>query len=558
MACRVSSWLRPHHLHPPRLAVLGRFLPERVQHEAHAHARVTRRFHTCRTASSAAQLATEQQATPNSQPETDYEAVVGIECHVQLNTRTKAFCACPNQYGGEPNSHICPVCLGHPGTLPVLNAAVVDKAVLTGLALGCSIARHSIFSRKQYFYPDLPKGYQISQHDTPLAYNGSLEIDAGDGTRRRIGITRVHVEEDAGKLVYVGAQALTGAASAQADYNRAGVPLLEVVSEPDMRSGQEAAAYGAELRRLLRYIGVSNGNMAEGSLRCDVNVSVRPRGTTALGTKVEVKNLNSFNSVQRAIQFEIERQVTALSSGAEHEVVVETRVWDEAAARTRTMRKKEGQADYRFFPEPDLPPLEVSEETIARIQASMPELPQEKRARFEGLGLSPYDAHVLCDDLAVAGYFDAALEAGASPKPAANWIMGDIMAHCKEAHLGMDDLLLTPTTLAKLLGLIEKGTISGKIAKDLLPDLLQGKGSGDLLAYVEAKGLIQISDEGALLDIINNVLESNSKQLEQYKQGKTKLQGFFVGQVMKESRGRANPGELQRLLMQRLAEEAGQ
>ncbi|KAI3435587.1 hypothetical protein D9Q98_001652 [Chlorella vulgaris] len=521
-------------------------------------------------AASAAGVATDGASISSSSSSTstqpaakvDYEAVIGIETHVQLSTKTKAFCSCASEFGAEPNSNICPVCLGHPGTLPVLNADVVRKGVLAGLALDATICLSSKFDRKQYFYPDLPKGYQISQYDVPLCEGGWVEVvvpDSGAGTSvRRIGITRAHLEEDAGKLVHGGAASLSGSDYSLVDFNRAGVPLLEIVSEPDLRTGAEAAAYGAEMRRIMRFLGVSDGNMAEGSMRCDVNISVRPRGRAAFGTKVEIKNMNSFNAMQRAIEFEIVRQVDALEGGREGEVVQETRLWDEGRQCTYSMRKKEGLADYRYFPEPDLPELTLTEAYVQELRASMPELPRQLRERLLGLGLSQYDVLVLSDDAEVAAYFDAVLAAGAPAKPAANWVMGDVMAHCKEVRLGWEQLAarMAPAALAEMISLIEDGTISGKIGKDVLPALLAGEGGaggGSVRALVEARGLVQISDPAALAAIVDGVLAANSKQLQAYREGKTKLQGFFVGAVMKESKGRANPKELNRILMQRLA-----
>ncbi|KAK9824574.1 hypothetical protein WJX72_011426 [[Myrmecia] bisecta] len=488
--------------------------------------------------------------------EVAFEAVIGIETHVQLNTRTKAFCRCRNEYGASPNSHVCPVCLAHPGTLPMVNEEIVRKGVLAGLALGCQITRQSKFDRKQYFYADLPKGYQISQYDVPLCTGGHLDVALPDGSQKRIGITRAHLEEDAGKTTYTGKGRLSGSEYSLVDYNRAGVPLLEIVSEPDLRSGVEAAAYGAELRRIMCFIGVSDGNMQEGSMRCDVNVSVRPKGSPTLGTRAEIKNMNSFSAMQKAIEFEINRQVALIRDGRGHEIVMETRLWDEQKLITYTMRKKEGLADYRYFPEPDLPALSLSEEYISEVEASMPELPAAKRRRYADMGLPAADCLVLADELPVADYFDAVLVGGAPAKPAANWVMGDVMAHCKEAKIPMDKLPLRPQTLADMVKLIEDGTISGKIGKQVLPDLLEGKGSEGVKKFCESKGLVQINDPVKLLAIVDEVLAANPKQLEQYRAGKTKLQGFFVGQVMKASKGTANPAGLNKALMQRLNESS--
>ncbi|KAI8466141.1 MAG: GatB/GatE catalytic domain-containing protein [Monoraphidium minutum] len=481
----------------------------------------------------------------------EFETVIGIETHVQLQTRTKAFCGCPNQYGGEPNAHVCPVCLGHPGTLPVLNGEMVKLAVKAGLALNCDIARRSKFDRKQYFYADLPKGYQISQYDVPICSGGHLTVDTPDGPKR-FGVTRAHLEEDAGKSVHGGADSLAGSSHTLVDFNRAGVPLLEIVSEPDMRCGKDAALYGAELRRVMRFLGISDGNMAEGSMRCDVNVSVRPKGQEAFGTKVEVKNMNSFSNMQKAIDYEIERQVSLIRAGRSAEVVQETRLWDEGRQETTSMRKKEGLADYRYFPEPDLPDLELSEDLLAEAAGSMDELPVEKRKRYAGLGLPLADVLILADELGTAQFFDAVLSAGAPPKAAANWVMGDIMAACKEAKIGMEALAMSPQALAEMISLIDEGVISGKIAKDALPRLVAGDGNGGVRAFVESQGLVQISDVSVVEAMVDAVLAANPKQLADYVGGKTKLAGFFTGQVMKESQGRVNPGLMQQVLTARL------
>jgi aspartyl-tRNA(Asn)/glutamyl-tRNA(Gln) amidotransferase subunit B len=484
---------------------------------------------------------------------TTYEAIIGLETHCQLSTTTKIFCNCSTTFGAEPNHNVCPVCMGMPGVLPVLNQKVLEYAVKAGLALNCEIAAYSKFDRKQYFYPDLPKNYQISQFDLPIATQGWLEIELvdeqGNPIRKRIGITRLHMEEDAGKLVHGGSDRLAGSSFSLADYNRTGVPLAEIVSEPDIRSGQEAAEYAQELRRILRYLGVCDGNMQEGSLRCDVNISVRPVGTEAFGTKVEIKNMNSFSAIQRAIEYEITRQIEELESGGK--IYQETRLWEEGAQRTVSMRLKEGSSDYRYFPEPDLTPIEVSEEQLVLWRSQLPELPAEKRHRYESeLGLSAYDVRILTDDAAMAGYFEATLVAGASAKQAANWLQGDIMGYLNSEKLGIDGIALTPAALAELLGLIEAQTISSKIAKDLLPELLTQGGSPK--ALVEAKGLTQISDTSAIEAMIDEVLAANPTELEQYRNGKTKLQGFFVGQVMKKTGGRADPKLTNQLLMKKL------
>jgi aspartyl-tRNA(Asn)/glutamyl-tRNA(Gln) amidotransferase subunit B len=484
---------------------------------------------------------------------TEYEAIIGLETHCQLNTETKIFSSSSTQFGATPNTQIDPICLGLPGTLPVLNQKVLEYAVKTGLALNCQIAAYSKFDRKQYFYPDLPKNYQISQYDLPIAEHGCLEIEwfdsQGHPVRKQIGITRLHMEEDAGKLVHVGSDRLSGATCSLVDYNRAGIPLVEIVSEPDLRSGLEAAEYAQELRRIVRYLGVSDGNMQEGSLRCDVNISVRPVGTEKFGTKVEIKNMNSFNAIQRAIDFEIQRQIQAIAIG--EPIVQETRLWDESSQQTFSMRVKEGSSDYRYFPEPDLGPIEVSSEQLALWRSQLPELPAQKRHRYETeFELSAYDARVITDDRLVSAYFEATLAAGANPKQAANWIMGDITAHLKTEKQTINQILLTPASLAALIGLIEQGKISNKMGKEILPELLTSTISP--LAIVERQGLTQISDAPALEAIIDQILAAHPQELEQYRAGKTKLQGFFVGQIMKQTGGQADPKLTNQLLSKKL------
>ncbi len=490
-------------------------------------------------------------ATP---AKTKYEAVIGLETHCQLSTETKIFSNSSTEFGAPPNTNIDPICMGLPGVLPVLNQKVLEYAVKAGLALNCKIAPYSKFDRKQYFYPDLPKNYQISQYDLPIAEHGWLEIElydkaSGTATRKRIGITRLHMEEDAGKLVHGGSDRLAGSTFSLVDYNRAGVPLIEIVSEPDLRTGQEAAEYAQELRRIVRYLGVSDGNMQEGSLRCDVNISVRPVGSDKFGTKVEIKNMNSFNAIQRAIEYEIERQIQAIEAG--ERIVQETRLWEENSQRTVSMRTKEGSSDYRYFPEPDLGPIEVSQEQLGQWQSELPELPYEKRQRYESeLGLSAYDARVLTDDRSIAEFFEATVQAGSNPKLAANWIMGDISAHLNNTGASITSLPLKPADLAELTALIEDNTISSKIAKDILPELLAKGGSPKKL--VESKGLIQISDTGVIEAAIEEVLASHPNELEQYRNGKTKMLGFFVGQVMKKTGGRADPKLTNQLLAKKL------
>ncbi|NJK33892.1 MAG: Asp-tRNA(Asn)/Glu-tRNA(Gln) amidotransferase subunit GatB [Oscillatoriales cyanobacterium SM2_2_1] len=479
-------------------------------------------------------------------PKTHYEAVIGLEIHCQLTTKTKIFCGCATTFGAAPNTHVCPVCLGMPGMLPVLNEKVLEYAVKAGLALNCVIAPHSKFDRKQYFYPDLPKNYQISQYDLPIATNGWLEIDTEQG-KKRIGITRLHMEEDAGKLVHGGSDRLSGSSHSLVDYNRAGVPLCEIVSEPDLRSGAEAAAYAQELRRILRYLGVCDGNMQEGSLRCDVNISVRPVGSTQFGTKVEIKNMNSFNAIQRAIDYEIKRQSDAIDLG--ERIIQETRLWEENSQRTITMRVKEGASDYRYFPEPDLVPIQVSVEQLTQWRAELPELPCQRRDRYQALGLTPYDAHLIADDCSVAEYFDTVVATGADSKLAFNWIMGDITAYLNEQKRSIDDLPLTPPLLGELIALIASNTISNKIAKDLLPELLAHGGSPQEL--VKSKGLTILSGD-ELSRVIDGVLAEFPKEVTQYRDGKTKLLGFLVGKVMAKTQGRAAPQLTNELLLTKL------
>lgn len=484
---------------------------------------------------------------------TQYEAVIGLETHCQLSTETKIFSDSSAKFTTEPNTHIDPICMGMPGVLPVLNQKVLEYAVKAGLALNCQIAPYSKFDRKQYFYPDLPKNYQISQFDLPIAEHGWVEIELldaeGNPVRKRIGVTRLHMEEDAGKLVHGGSDRLSGSTYSLVDYNRAGVPLVEIVSEPDLRSGQEAAEYAQEVRRIMRYLGVSDGNMQEGSLRCDVNISVRPVGQKEFGTKVEIKNMNSFNAIQRAIEHEIERQTQAIEAG--ERILQETRLWEEGTQRTISMRIKEGSSDYRYFPEPDLGPIEVPSEQLEHWRSELPELPYQKRPRYEtDFGLSAYDARVLTDDRDIAEYFEAAVAAEANPKQTANWIMGDISAYLNNERKSIKEIPLTPIALAELTALIDANTISNKIGKDILPELLTKGGSPN--AIVEREGLVQISDSGAIESAIEAVIAANPKELEQYRGGKTKLLGFFVGKVMQQTGGRADPKMTNQLLAKKL------
>lgn len=466
----------------------------------------------------------------------EWECVIGLEIHAQLNTRSKIFSGAATAYGAEPNRQACAVDLGLPGVLPVLNAAAVEKAIMLGLAIHADITRYSVFARKNYFYPDLPKGYQISQYERPIVANGHLDIDLEDGTRKRIGITRAHLEEDAGKSLHEGVVGLTGI-----DLNRAGTPLIEIVSEPDLRSPREAVAYMKRLHALVRFLNICDGNMQEGSFRCDANVSVRPVGQKALGTRAEVKNLNSFRFVERAIHFEIARQIELLEAGGE--VVQETRLYDPDKDETRSMRAKEEANDYRYFPDPDLLPVAISDADIERIRGLLPELPDARRARFvESFGLPAYDADVLTTSRELADFFEAVAEQCAAPKLAANWVMGEFSAALNRSETGIAESPVSADALAGLLLRIGDGTLSGKLAKDVFEAMWQGEGDADVI--IAARGLRQITDTGAIDAIIAEVIAANPAQLEQYRSGKEKLFSFFVGQVMKQTGGKANPSQV--------------
>ncbi|WP_255092334.1 Asp-tRNA(Asn)/Glu-tRNA(Gln) amidotransferase subunit GatB [Synechococcus sp. J7-Johnson] len=482
-----------------------------------------------------------------------WEAVIGLETHVQLGTASKIFSAASTSFGDDPNTHIDPVVCGLPGTLPVLNEKVLEYAVKAALALNLQVAEHSKFDRKQYFYPDLPKNYQISQFDQPIAENGWIEVEVAEKGKdtylKTIGIERLHMEEDAGKLVHAGSDRLAGSSHSLVDYNRAGVALAEIVSKPDLRTGREAAEYASEIRRIMRYLGVSDGNMQEGSLRCDVNISVRRGPEAPFGVKVEIKNMNSFSAIQKAIDHEIQRQIKAYESG--EPVVQETRLWDEAKQLTRSMRIKEGSSDYRYFPEPDLGPIEVTTERRERWRVELPELPAAKRHRYaEEFGLSIYDARVLTDERAMAEYFEAAVAAGAEAKSVANWVTGDIAAYLNSGKLSIAELPLKPEELSELVGLIDDGTISGKIAKEILPELLEQGGSAK--AIVAERGLGMISDPSAITQVVQELLAAHPAEVEAFRGGKTKLQGFFVGQLMKLTGGRADPKLANRILNEQL------
>lgn len=472
-----------------------------------------------------------------------YEMVIGLEVHAQLKTNTKIFAPDGAQFGKEPNTQTSAITLGMPGVLPVLNKEAVRMGILTGLALNSEIPKRCKFDRKQYFYPDLPKGYQISQYDEPICLGGYVQI-----SNKKIGVTRAHLEEDAGKLVHAGAAGLYGSSYSLVDLNRAGTPLLEIVSEPDMRSAEEAREYVEQLRSILRYIGVCDGNLEEGSMRADANISIRPRGQKEFGTRAEIKNVNSFRALVRAIEYEFERQVDIVEEGGQ--VVQETRLWDDNSGTTSSMRGKEDAHDYRYFPEPDLMPLEISREWIEEIKKSMPELPTQKVERYISLGLSEYDANVLVSQMEIALFMDEALKAGVNPKTAANFLMGEISAYLKEEKVSINETKLTVENFAKLLGMLEAGTISNNIAKGLIVDIL--KEGHDAKELVEKKGLSVLSDEGALQEIARKIVEANPEQVAAYKGGRDKLFGFFVGQAMKETKGRANPKLLNEIIKKEL------
>jgi len=467
----------------------------------------------------------------------EYQAVIGLEVHVQLKTRTKIFCGCSTRFGAPPNTHTCPVCLGMPGVLPVLNRKVVDYTIKMALATNCRLARRCRFARKNYFYPDLPKGYQISQYELPIAEHGHINITfengSGGSEEKRIGITRIHMEEDAGKLIHD-----TERPVSHVDYNRTGVPLMEIVSEPDMRSPREAGAYLRHLRTIVRYLDISDGNMEEGSFRCDANVSIHPRGTDQFGTRTEIKNLNSFKHVEKAIQYEIGRQREVLLEGGA--VVQETRLWNPEKTRTTSMRSKEEAHDYRYFPDPDLLPLVIDDEWINTMGATLPELPEAKQRRYRTeLGLPAYDAGVLTAQRELAEYFEACVELFPQPKIVSNWVMGSLLGLLRAEGRSISDSPVSAAGLAELLKLVDTGVISGKIAKTVFEEMAQSGASAP--AIVESRGLVQVSDSSAIEAEARQVLADNPDQVTAYQGGKTKLMGFFVGQVMRATRGKANP-----------------
>ncbi|MDA3130388.1 Asp-tRNA(Asn)/Glu-tRNA(Gln) amidotransferase subunit GatB [Aliibacillus thermotolerans] len=468
-----------------------------------------------------------------------FDTVIGLEVHVELKTDTKLFCQCSTEFGAPPNTNTCPSCLAYPGRLPILNKEAIDYAMKACLALNCEIAEEMTFDRKNYFYPDNPKAYQITQLDKPIGQNGWIEIEV-EGKKKKIGITRIHMEEDAGKLIHdeYGEYSLV-------DFNRAGTPLIEIVSEPDIESPAEAYAYLEKLKAILQYTEVSDCKMEQGSLRCDANLSLKPAGQKEFGTKTELKNLNSFANVQKGLEYEEKRQEKELLAG--REILQETRRWDDAKKETILMRVKEGEEDYRYFPDPDLGTVVIDEAWIEQVKSEIPELPDERKRRYiEEYDLPAYDAGVITQSKDMSDFFQAAVDEGADPKQTSNWLMGEVNAYLNAHLLEMKDIALTPTALRKLIQLIEKGTISSKIAKKVFAELIE-KG-GDPEQIVKEKGLVQISDEGELKKIVDNVLENNTQSIEDYKNGKDKALGFLVGQVMKETKGKANPQLVNKLI----------
>ena len=461
-----------------------------------------------------------------------YESVIGLEVHAQLKTKTKIFCSCSTLFGAPPNTHTCPVCLGMPGVLPVLNKKVVEYTLRMAVATDCKIANQSRFARKNYFYPDLPKGYQISQYELPIAENGFIDLEI-DGHKKRIGITRIHIEEDAGKLSHDPNRPLS-----MVDFNRTGVPLIEIVSEPDIRTPEEAGAYLRHIRSIVRYLGISDGNMEEGSFRCDANISIRPKGSVTLGTRTEIKNLNSFRHVENALSFEIRRQKEILEDGSK--IVQETRLWDPVKNRSISMRGKEDAHDYRYFPDPDLLPLVIDDDWIDSVRKRLPELPDEKKKRFmDEYRLSSQDSGFLTSSRELADYFEECVTQFPNPKPVSNWIMGSLLGLLNTLGKPITESPISPDNLAQLLKLIDDNIISGKIAKTVFDEMAQtGRAPKEI---VKEKGLVQVTDESAIKAVVEKVLEECSKEVENYKNGKTKLFGFFVGQVMKETKGKANP-----------------
>lgn len=475
---------------------------------------------------------------------TEFESVIGLEVHAQLLTSTKIFCGCSTKFGNPPNSNVCPICLGHPGTLPVLNKKVVEFAVMLGLATNCSINERSIIARKNYFYPDLPKGYQISQFEEPICENGFIEIELEDKSKKKIRIKRIHMEEDAGKLIHdQGDDTLV-------DLNRCGTPLLEIVTEPDISNAKEAYSYLSSLKQILTYLEICDGNMEEGSLRCDANISIRPKGTIELGTRTEVKNMNSFRNVERAIDFEIERQIELVEEGGE--VIQQTLLWNADLNEAFPMRGKEESHDYRYFPDPDLVPVEVDEIWKSELEKRLPELPQKRKVRFvTEYGIPEYDSEVLTSEKEIANYFEETVKTTKNYKSASNWIMVDVLKVIKDEKISITDFKLSPENLGKLINLIDRNIISGKIAKEVFPEILKSNVDPEII--VKEKGLIQITDSSEIEKAIDEIISQNEKQVEEYKSGKDKVFGFFVGQVMRATKGKANPQIVNDLLKQKLS-----
>jgi aspartyl-tRNA(Asn)/glutamyl-tRNA(Gln) amidotransferase subunit B len=480
---------------------------------------------------------------------TEYITVVGLEVHAELKTKSKAFCSCSTAFGSEPNTHVCPVCLGMPGALPVMNKQVVEFALRFGLAVNCDIQKYSKYDRKNYFYPDLSKNYQISQLYQPICLGGHLDIQL-DGKTKRIGITRIHMEEDAGKLVHSGATISTSDSSA-VDYNRAGVPLIEIVSEPDMRSSKEARAYLEKLKSYLEYTDVCDCKMQEGSLRCDANISVMPEGAKEFGTRAEIKNLNSFRALERAIDYEVQRQIELIEDGGH--VVQETRTWDDAQGMTFSMRSKEEAHDYRYFPEPDLVPIILDDAWIERSRKSLPELPDARKARLmKDKGLQDYDAELIVSSKKMADYFDAAAAESTDAKGVANWMLGDVSAYLNNENVEIDKFPISPKHLGEMVNLINKGVLSSKLAKKVFAEMLKSdKAPADL---VKELGLEQVSDTGALQAMVDEVVAANPQSVADFKAGKDRAVGFLVGQIMKKSRGKANPSMVNQMIVKKLKE----
>jgi len=472
-----------------------------------------------------------------------YEAVIGLEVHAQLLTESKCFCGCSTKFGNPPNTNVCPICLGHPGVLPVLNKKVVEFTIMMGLATNCTINEKSIFARKNYFYPDLPKGYQISQYEQPICEHGFLNIEFADSSTKRLGITRIHMEEDAGKSIHDQAD------ETLVDVNRCGVPLMEIVSEPDMRTPEEAYLYLSKIKQIVQYLGICDGNMEEGSLRCDANISVRLKGETHLGTKTEVKNLNSFRNVERAIAHEIERQIDIIEDGGK--ITQQTLLWNADLNKVLPMRSKEEAHDYRYFPDPDLMPVYVSEDWKSAVSQKMPELPDVRRKRFiEQYKLPAYDSNILTGTRELADYYEQVASVTDDYKSASNWVMGDVLKIINEKKISPTEFSISPENLGRLINLINNNTISGKIAKDVFPEMLETNKDPELI--VKEKNLVQITDTGAIETIVDDIIKNNNNEVQQYLSGKDKVFGFFVGKIMKETKGKANPKAVNDILKNRL------